>query len=208
MRISGSGWELFVRRLGLHRLGEQTRTYGAYQVYLDGAPVARLAGFVCECIGPGDNSVPGNAQRIRQGRYPLSTQFGENYRTIGYSEDMTTPATRRMPGLLLRETHRRTAILIHPGHPPNLFLSSVGCLNLTRALAPNEDMDFWESRARVIALIDNLREFAPTAFVDERITPIPNARVVIEGEPMHVLDPVDALVASREPPDLQGSAST
>lgn len=205
MRITGSGWELYVHRLGLHRLGDQTRTYGTYQVYEDGYAVTRLAGFMCECIGPGDNSVPGNARRIRQGRYPLSTQFGENYCSIGYSEDMTAPGTRRMPGLLLGQTHRRTAILIHPGHPPNLFLSSVGCLNPTRALLPQDDMDFWESRARVVALIESLRDFAPTAFLEERITPIPNARVVIEGEPMDLLDPAGAVVASG---DVQGSART
>lgn len=207
MGILGQGWEFHVVRLGLHRLGEQTRTYGAYQVYRDGDPVAGLAGHVCECIGPGDNSVPGNARRIRQGRYPLWTQFGENYRTTGYSADLTTPGARKMPGLLLGETHRRTAILIHPGHPPNLFLSSVGCLNLTRPLAPDEDIEFWESRARVIAVIDSLRDHAPDAFRDERNTPIPDAWVAVDGEPMDVLNPEEALVAAHRPPGTEGSSS-
>lgn len=195
MAIGGTGWELRVQRLGLHSLGEQTRTYGTYQVYRDGNAVLQLAGYTCECIGPGDNSVPGNAKRIEQGRYPLLTQFGENYRSIGYSADLTTPGTRKMPALLLGDTDRRTAILIHPGHPPNLFLSSVGCLNLTRALKSDDVMDFWESRERVIALIDSLRDHAPAAFVRERITPIPDAWVVIEGEPMNVIDMGDMVVA-------------
>lgn len=206
MAIGGTGWELRVQRLGLHRLGEQTRTYGTYQVYNDGNAVLRLAGYTCECIGPGDNSVPGNAKRIEQGRYPLLTQFGENYRTVGYSTDMTTPGTRQMPGPLLGETTRRTAILIHPGHPPNLFLSSVGCINLTHALRPEDVMDFWESRERVIALIDSLRDHAPEVFERERITRIPDAWVVIEGEPMNVIDAGEILVA--EAPEVQEPRST
>lgn len=206
MRVTATGWELRVRRLGLHKFGEQTRTYGTYQVYRDGDAVLQLAGYTCECIGLGDNSVPGNAKRIEQGRYPLLTQFGENYRSVGYSADLTTPGTRKMPGLLLGDTNRRTAILIHPGHPPNLFLSSVGCLNLTRALKSEDAMDFWESRDRVIALIDSLRNHAPAAFERERITPIPGACVVIEGEPMDLIDEGDVEVARASASSLREGA--
>jgi hypothetical protein len=55
--IEGHGWELHVKRLGLQRgSNDLVRTYGAYQVYVDGEPVAVLSGHICECIGPGDNS--------------------------------------------------------------------------------------------------------------------------------------------------------
>jgi hypothetical protein len=43
--IEGHGWELHVKRLGLqHRVGERVRTYGAYQVFIDGEPATSLSG--------------------------------------------------------------------------------------------------------------------------------------------------------------------
>jgi hypothetical protein len=48
-------------------------------------------------------------------------------------------------------------------------------------------MDFDDSRARVIALIDSLKEHDPDAFTDDKIghnTPIDDAFIVVEGEPM------------------------
>ena len=110
-------------------------------------------------------------------------QFGR-YRSIGYCNDLTTPGLDPMPGVRLEETGNRTAILIHPGHPPNLYLSSVGCLNPTRALREDELIDYWDSRTRMIALIDSLRAFAPAAFATEINTPIENASVIITGEPV------------------------
>src|SRR4051812_16764660 len=104
---------------------------------------------------------------------------------------MSVPGALRMPGVALIETGNRTAILIHPGHPtppggpPSSWLSSIGCLNVTRAIRADEDIEFWESRARVIAILDSLRAFAPDAFVAARNTPILNAFAVIDGEPMH-----------------------
>jgi hypothetical protein len=183
----GPGWELLVERLGLHLAGSARRTYGRYQVFRAGRAAPGLNGFMCECIGPGDNGTPDTGLRIEPGRYPLWTQFGR-YRSIGYSADLTTPGLDPMPGFRLEETGARTAILIHPGHPPNLYLSSVGCLNPTRALSATEPMDYWESRARVIALIEDLRAFAPGAFTAETNTRIDNAFVVITGEPMTTLE--------------------
>jgi hypothetical protein len=49
-------------------------------------------------------------------------------------------------------------------------------------------MDFWDSRSRTIALIDNLRNFAADSFRNpDASIPITNAWVAIEGEPMNVL---------------------
>jgi hypothetical protein len=212
MPILGNGWEFHLQRLGLHASGGQTRTYGRYAVFIEGHSVAGLSGFCCECPGPGDNNVAGNRKRIEQGRYQLATQFGASYRTVGYSTNLVVPASLRMPGILLTGTRNRTAILIHPGHPPNLYLSSVGCLNLTREIAPGEEMDFWESRQRVIALIDSLQAHAPAAFLPSNNTKIRRAFAVIDGEPMNVLGPAGPpVVASHEHTaviDVQGSGST
>jgi hypothetical protein len=95
-----------------------------------------------------------------------------------------------MPGVLVEETENRTAILIHPGHPPHLYLSSIGCLNLTRPLGKNDDMDFLESRLRVIALIDDLHAFSPQSFHNGHSMRIPDASLVIDGEPMNMLPDV------------------
>lgn len=186
MPIAGDGWELHVNRLGLQRSGAEIRTYGTYRVYHDGNSVCGLHGYLCEAMGPGDNEVAGCGRRVAAGRYPLWTQFGR-YRTIGYSDDKVMPGADPMPALRLESTKNRTGILIHPGYPPKLYLSSVGCLNPTSPLSQNEAMNFWDSRSRVIALIIDLREFAPQAFENEVATQIANTWVVIDGEPMTLL---------------------
>ena len=187
MPITENGCEMLVTRRGTQQSGSQNRTYGAYQVYRDGQPIADLSGNVCECTGPGENSVGQTSKRIEEGRYPLWTQFGIRYHTIGYSTNMDVPAQLPMPGILLENTGNRIGILIHPGHPPDLYLSSIGCLNPTGPLRSADEMNFWESRTRVVALIDNLSNFAPGAFEQQNDTRIPNAWAVIDGEPMNVL---------------------
>jgi hypothetical protein len=194
--ITGQGWELLVTRLGIQKDGAKKRTYGTYQAYRDGQPIAGLAGNMCECVGPGDNVHAGSGRRIAEGRYPLWTQFGK-YRTIGYSTDTHTPGASPMPGVRLEGTGNRTGILIHPGHPPKLYLSSIGCLNPTDALTNDQTMNFWDSRTRVIALIDSLRNFAPNAFQHETMTRIPGASVVVDGEPANLLqDAVNMVTAA------------
>src|SRR3954447_1923603 len=188
-------WELRVKRLGLqHRAGERVRTYGAYGVFIDGAAVPTLSGHVCECTGPGDNTTHGKTEhlRIHEGRYALSTQFGALYRSVGFTNDATHP----LPGFLLLGTQVRTGIIVHPGHPPHLYLSSTGCFNPTKPLKADQDMNFTESRTRVIALIDSLKMQPPAPFAANKIgdnTAIQIAFVVVDGEPM---DPVsdDAIV--------------
>jgi hypothetical protein len=187
--ITGHGWELKVKRLGLQsRAGEPVRTYGAYQVFIDGDPVSSLSGHVCERSGPGDNTAHGKTEhlRIREGRYALSTQFGPLYRSVGFTNDTTHP----LPGFRLLGTEVRTDILVHPGHPPTLYLSSIGCFNPTRPLTASRKMDFAESRGRVIAMIESLMQHDPAAFAHDKIghnTAIQNAFMVVDGEPM---DPV------------------
>jgi hypothetical protein len=183
------GWELRIERLGLHRRGPLVRTYGRYVVTIDGIEQPRLSGFMLEAGGPGDNSTPDNGRRIEAGRYPLTTHF-RKFVTAGYSLSETLVADAPMPAIRLLETGRRTGILIHPVYPPEdkLFAASVGCLNPTGLLAPEQNADFWDTRRRVIALIDSLRGFQPQAFAQPVPTPIAGAVVVIESETLELLN--------------------
>jgi hypothetical protein len=196
---TGQSWEFHVRRLGLHKRGQRVRTYGSYQVNIDGNPIAELSGNVCESIGPGRNHPAENGLRIEAGRYQLTTQFGR-YVSIGFSTSTQVAAQPHMPAICLADTGARTGILIHPGHPkkvggnpPVSFLSSIGCFNLTRPLGPQDDINFFESRLRVIALIDSLAAFDPSAFHDANGHPIKSntkikgAFAVVDGEPMNAL---------------------
>ena len=71
--------------------------------------------------------------------------------------------------------------MIHPGRG---FLSSVGCINPAKSLGSKDtDIDFQDSRSRTIALIDDLKAFLGAKFPSKNGKPIPNAFVVIEGEP-------------------------
>jgi hypothetical protein len=182
--IEGHGWELKVKRLGLQQR-ERVRTYGAYQVFIDGQPDINLFGHICECTGPGDNTAHGvdNHLRIQEGRYALSTQFGDHFRSVGFNAGPTHP----MPGFLVLGTNVRAGILVHPAHPTTLYLSSIGCFNPTQPRKADQDMDFDDSRARVIAMIDSLRQHDPSAFASDKIgqnTAIANAFMVVDGEPM------------------------
>ena len=209
MPVTNKGWELHVTRLGLHLSGAKKRTYGQYRVLIDGIPQDDLHGFMVERIGPGDNGTPNNGKRIEAARspYALWTQFG-TYRSIGYSTDTSVAGKPPMPAILLSGTGHRTGILIHPAHPPKLYLSSVGCLNPTNPLLPNENVNFWDSRARVLALLASLKAYDSKAFQHETMTRIDNAQVVIDGEPMEVLTvPPVAALTFDEPESLPISAA-
>ena len=184
MPIQGEGWELHVERLGLHRRGALARTYGRYAVHIGGVP-SGPAGFMVETVGPGDNSAPDNGRRIEAGRYRLTTHY-RTFVSAGYSRSDSVVAEPPMPAIRVLDTGRRTGILIHPVYlpAPKLYVASIGCLNPTRAVTADEDVDFWDSRARVIGLIESLRRFRPAAFADAVPTVIDNAAGVIDGEPM------------------------
>jgi hypothetical protein len=217
MPISGSGWELIVRRFTEQKVSPKVRTYGTYQVFVEGTAKPSLMGYICEARGPGDNNTPGNGRRIEPGSYPLWTQYGK-YRSQGYVTGSTTPGAVPMPGFGLRATGNRTAILVHPAHPPGLFLSSVGCFNPTAPLVGASPMEFWDSRQRVVDLLDSLRSYDPDAFGSETARRIRNARMIVEGEPTgdSILPSQESLKALKthagppvlhEPVDLPISAS-
>ncbi len=154
------------------------RTVGEYQCYWNGTVVGGLAGQIVERGGPGDNTtaVGDNRDlRIREGTYPLAIQAGTNYKTYGYSDDESIPK----PGLLLKKTQERTAILLHPGKN---YISSIGCLNPASGLTnANSQINFADSRRQVIAIIDAMEARMGDDF--PKSGTIPDAVILIEGEP-------------------------
>ena len=180
MPIVGTDWEMHIVRKSVQSRGRSRRTVGTYKVFHDGKAVAGLSGMVAESPGPGDNSTPDNGRRIEAGRYPLLTQDGGKYATIGYTANRN-PAALRRPGIELDNTGKRTEILIHPARG---FLWSIGCINPCTSL-PNaaEDIEFDNSRSRVIALIEDLESFLGRSFPSQNGKKIPRAFVVLDGEP-------------------------
>lgn len=176
-------WEIRFSREEVQHKGDRARTYGSYAVYSNGIAVDGLEGFVCESPGPSDNGDSGirHHRRIEAGTYDLSTHFG-NYVSTGFPSE-PVHADGKMPGFQLLDTGKRTNILIHPGHPPTLYLSSIGCLNLTGAIGAAEDMNFQDSWTRVVSVIASLRQFCADAFKTPNNTKIPNATAVVVGEP-------------------------
>lgn len=184
MPIVGVGWELHIaRHTEQSRASDgKRRTVSAYQVFHDGVPQTDpdMSGTIAETRGPGANSPAENGRRIEEGRYPLATQRGVRYWTIGYDQS-ESPSAKHKPGFELTGVHPRTGILIHPG---KLFLSSTGCFNpCTRLPDAAEMIDYRGSRRRVISLIDNLRVYLGEQFPTQNERPIPHAFVVIDGEP-------------------------
>lgn len=184
MPIEGKGWEFHIVRMSeQRRLSDgKRRTVGTYQIFHDGVKQTGkgLFGTVAETRGPGANKPGGNNRRIEEGRYPLFTQDGTKYVTIGF-KDSESKSAKPKPGLELKDTGERAEILIHPGIG---FLASIGCINPCTSLPKASEMiDFVPSRKRVIAIINDLKVFAEGAFPTKNGKKIPNAFVVIEGEP-------------------------
>ena len=184
MAITGAGWELQIVRSSeqTRQSDGRIRTVGSYQVFHDGAarPNPDLSGTVAETRGPGDNAHAGNNRRVEAGRYPIATQDGTKYVTIGYRNTESGAAIPK-PGIELRNTGHRAEILLHPGRG---YLSSIGCINPCTSLPNAEEMiGFVGSRRRVIAIIDDLRAYLGNRFPSYNGKLIPNAAIVIEGEP-------------------------
>jgi hypothetical protein len=180
MPINRTGWELLITRLREDNRNGRRRTVGQYQVFHGGSPVSGLSGVCAETRGPGDNSRAGNNRRIEASRYPLRTQDGKKYVTIGY-RDSTSITVIPRPGIDVGNTNKRIGILIHPGRG---FLSSIGCINPAKSLSgAKADIDFVDSRTRVIALIEDMKSFIGSSFPKVNGRPIPNASLVIDGEP-------------------------
>jgi hypothetical protein len=189
MPIKGEGWEMHIeRRAEQHRTSGRVRhrTAGKYQVFHDGVAQTGtgMRGQVAEARGPGANKPAGNGKRIEEGRYPLFTQDGTNYKTWNY-KDSESESAKPKPGFELQSTGERREILVHPGQG---FLASVGCINPCTSL-PNgsELIDYVPSRKRVIALIEDMKTYLASQgarFPSTNGKRIPKSFVVIDGEPV------------------------
>lgn len=180
LEITGLGWEILITRQREDKRGSSRRTVGTYQVFHDGQPVGQLSGMVCEPPGPGDNSTYGNKKdlRVLAGKYPLYTQAGTKYKTLDFTDSASSSALPR-PGIELMETGDRTEILLHPAQG---FLWSEGCINVTENIADaSADMNFVESRRRVIALIDDMKHFLGADFPSSNGKKVPRATAIIRN---------------------------
>jgi murein DD-endopeptidase MepM/ murein hydrolase activator NlpD len=210
MPITGKGWEILISRTATQRRSSdgKVRTVGTYQVFHDGAEATGtiavdgrdvpLFGTTAESPGPSQTDKradEGFPTRILAKSYEMQTSGGPHYVTSGFRPDLEIKPA--MPGVQLRDTGRRTDILIHPGK--NEFLSSVGCINPCTAL-PNADetIDYPGSRRRVIALIEDMRAFL--GGLPGPDLPIPNAFVVFDEEALTAAaEPVPAAAAPAVP---------
>ena len=180
------GFCIHVRRNRIEFRASQgrARTVGDYQCYWWGRSLDGLGGQIVECGGPGDNTdAVGDAQdrRISAGAYPLVVHASLKYRTFAYTSSEESKAKPR-PALRLDATGERDGILIHPSSG---YLWSQGCLNPCSELSDAaSDIDYRDSRRRVIAIIDSLVASLGARMPKTPGTRIPDAFVLIEGEPV------------------------
>lgn len=179
-----TGFCVHVRRLRVEqRPNHVPRTVGEYQCLWWGQPIAGLSGQMVECGGPGDNTDEIGDEldrRVTAGSYPLAVHASFKYRTFGYTANIDTKAKPR-PALRLDSTHEREGILIHPSSG---YIWSTGCLNPCSGLQhPGSNIDYRDSRSRVIAIIDGLAACLGARMPRRPDAAIPEAHVWIEGEP-------------------------
>ena len=185
MAVPAKGFCIHLRRQRQEKRSGRphARTVGDYQCYWNGQAIAGLSGQLVERQGPGSNTdAVGNAKdlRIAAGSYPLAVHDGTKYQTFGYKTSQSHSATPK-PGLLLKKTGERDAILIHPGMD---YVWSVGCLNPASNLTDAASgINFADSRRQVITIIEAMQARMGNTFPKSGGAPIPDAVILIEGEP-------------------------
>jgi hypothetical protein len=161
------------------------RTIGEYQAFFNKQPIPGIHGNAVERQGPGDNTGTGVAEhtRLAAGAYPLFTHAGgaNKYRTFGFANPGGLQV-RPWPSIRVGNTNARSGVLIHCAAG---FLMSIGCINLTgRDLRiGRDDIEFFDSRSRVIALIQSMKAKLGNDFPSSNNIKIPNATLVIRGDP-------------------------
>lgn len=184
--IVDSGFVIRVIRQRVERRVPQgpQRTVGEYQCFWQGRMLTGLQGQMVECGGPGDNTTEigdKNDRRITAGIYPLAVHLTSKYRTFSYTSSQETKAKPR-PALGVTDTDERDGILIHPSSG---YLWSEGCLNPCSSVSnADSNIDFRDSRRRVIAIIDAIASSLGRRMPKNPEQRIPDALVVIEGEPV------------------------
>lgn len=175
--IPSTGFCIYLKRIRQEKRASMAiaRTIGNYTCYLNGKVLPGLNGQMVESAGPGSNTK--KKVRVAAGTYPLAVQNGQHYETFGWQKDNLLPA------LLLQHTEDRVGILIHPCHDDAAhYISSVGCLNPASGLVNAESgVNLQDSLDQVLALIAALQKAFGKLPKDGTI---PNAVIVIEGEPV------------------------
>ncbi len=185
MAIPNTGFVLLVTRERLEQQGAgpgtRHRTVGSYKCFLDGVELLQpnLRGASVEPRGPGDNSQTGvdNSRRVEKGKYPLGTHGfpGSKYHSFDYNK-----GHKPFPGIYVRGTDEREAILVHRGIG---FKSTVGCINLTGSIVDARDhigpnTSFACMDALIVFMKDNI-----AGFPAQSGKKIPGAVLVIDGNP-------------------------
>jgi len=180
-----NGYVICIDRIRTEKRGSKpySRTIGHYQAFYDNEPIPEISGVAVERQGQGDNSDTGvqNHRRLAQGSYPIFTHAGgsNKYRTYGYA-DPGGLKIRPWPCIGVENTGSRSGVLIHCAQG---YLMSIGCINLSGDL-PNAsaDIEFNDSRARVIALIESIKQHLAN-FPGHNNQEIVSASLIIRGEP-------------------------
>jgi hypothetical protein len=180
------GYVLCINRVRTEQRASKpfARTVGFYQAFFNNEPIPEISGVTVERQGPGDNSNTGVTQhrRLEAGSYPLLTHAGANghYRTLGYP-DPGNIRTRPWPCVRVGNTGSRSGILCHCAGG---YLMSIGCINLTGVLPDAKaDIDFGDSRRRVMALINSMNKHLGPDFPTMNNATIKNAMLLIRNEP-------------------------
>ncbi|MGH6815702.1 MAG: hypothetical protein ACREC6_08360, partial [Hyphomicrobiaceae bacterium] len=178
------GFVVRIRRTRTEQRSGQSfaRTVGLYEAFYNRRKIDGAEGMCFERQGPGDNTASGIKyhRRVAAGKYPLFTQDGAKYKTLNYRKEGGRP----LPGVELGATGARSEILFHPG---SAYLWSIGCINLSKTLdGPDGNMNLNDSRTRVVAVIDAMKQQLGGAFPTRDGLPIPGAWMAIEGEPPNV----------------------
>jgi len=203
------GWVFVVQRLREElRPGKRfRRTVGTYQVYRNGKPVSGLSGTTVERQGPGDNGATGKRQHrcIEAATYALFTHDTDNYSTVDYETNGDHPR----PAIEVGGTGRRIGILIHPASG---YGSTIGCVNLSDHLAnANSDFSLADSTHRVIAVIEDLKDFNGGTLPSSEGVTLANCHLVVrDAATAHVAIAAEAMAepAFEIPaPTLQATAA-
>src|SRR5262249_33419507 len=153
---------------------------GELPVFADCSAGPGLSGMDVGTKGSRHKSHGGKHRSLKARPVPLADPPGPKYATHGFTTS-TNPTALKRPALEVGKTAPRSAILVLPGRG---FLSSIGCFNPSKGLAnAAADIDFADSRSRVIALINDLHAFLGESFPAVNNKEIPAASIIIEGEP-------------------------
>ena len=181
-----NGWEFHIVRKSEQRRASdgKRRTVGEYQIFHDGVKQegAGLSGTVAETRGSAPTNLLATIAASRKDATPCSLRTARNMSRSATRIRRSTFAKPK-PGLELKETGQR-AKRSPLSTPAKVFSRASADINPCTSLPDAAEMiDFVPSRKRVIAIINDLKAYVGDTFPTTNGKRIPNAFVVIDGEP-------------------------